>query len=689
MLFAIPYLSKNQNQEYDIKDLLNQKNFNYLPLKKCVEKECKKASNLLKNMSCIQNCFKSIKKENKKEKSNFQKEMLNLPKDFCLNSKKKSDLTKKQILKEFASGPCNPIILAPGVMSSKLVIQINCKQLKEKEPNTFSQCGWDACEKSKYEFWKEIPKKEYVLWIPSVTGPLSIFSISVNSNLCFANLIKPHFDFSQSAENIIIPRPGVVIKIFGFTEATKNNRDCGGSAIRDLLPLPLQTDTTTAFGNILKGFEHIGYVSGLTMQPIPYNFYYSYRNNEFKKGFYDNLVKLNLHTGKRVTLIGHSMGNINILHNLSLMSLEDKAKLIYNYVSIAPPLLGSPKAVKILLSGNDEFTTLGGYLGFHFSGSVKTCSNQLSIFDLAVKNPFSVYKDQDFLKNYILKRIHYEENDDIPFEESGIPFWPSKDQTCHESSIKDIKTNCNIGFYNFHNETKISFESVSDKYTYDDMQKMFEEYPITKHVPSLFKKLYPSKIPFIKPGVPTFLIFNNSIKTTFKFRFKSNYKQKIASKEYPELSEEIFINGDKTVPTFSSITTPLKWAYDFQTNKSDPENHPVKFVEYCSLLDTHKNVYDFKDESGFHLSKNDYMGLKCKCQGRDLGKYDELCDHGSLVSDFNVVGFLVKVVSAEQSVDSEVFGVIERLEEGELVEVVEGCRHLYDGMFGGVRVEES
>ena len=42
---------------------------------------------------------------------------------------------------------------------------------------------------------------------------------------------------------------------------------------------------------------------------------------------------------------------------------------------IAPPYLGANMANRILAVGNDEFTSLGGYFGFHFEGSIKTTSN--------------------------------------------------------------------------------------------------------------------------------------------------------------------------------------------------------------------------------------------------------------------------------------------------------------------------
>ena len=39
-------------------------------------------------------------------------------------------------------------------------------------------------------------------------------------------------------------------------------------------------------------------------------------------------------TGKKVTIVAHSMGNMNVLYNINKMSKEDKEKYISNYVAL-------------------------------------------------------------------------------------------------------------------------------------------------------------------------------------------------------------------------------------------------------------------------------------------------------------------------------------------------------------------
>lgn len=49
---------------------------------------------------------------------------------------------------------------------------------------------------------------------------------------------------------------------------------------------------------------------------IPYNFYLSFRKNEFSEKFLSNLKRMKNLTGKKATILAHSMGNLNVLFNL-------------------------------------------------------------------------------------------------------------------------------------------------------------------------------------------------------------------------------------------------------------------------------------------------------------------------------------------------------------------------------------
>lgn len=74
-----------------------------------------------------------------------------MPENFCINEKDITNMTDKEYLKEFSKGPCNPSLVLPGLLSTKLSVIIDCPVLQKDNPRIFRQCGWNACEKKFYE----------------------------------------------------------------------------------------------------------------------------------------------------------------------------------------------------------------------------------------------------------------------------------------------------------------------------------------------------------------------------------------------------------------------------------------------------------------------------------------------------------------------------------------------------------
>lgn len=67
-------------------------------------------------------------------------------KNYCLNNYPGIEkMSTKRKLLEFAKGPCSPLIILPGIMASKLRIEINCRKFKQNFPYTFQKCGWVSC----------------------------------------------------------------------------------------------------------------------------------------------------------------------------------------------------------------------------------------------------------------------------------------------------------------------------------------------------------------------------------------------------------------------------------------------------------------------------------------------------------------------------------------------------------------
>ena len=63
----------------------------------------------------------------------------------------------------------------------------------------------------------------------------------------------------------------------------------------------------------------MGYRSGLTMQAVPYDWRHTYKMNGVPEKWDRIISDLFDLTGKKITIIAHSMGNFNVYHNLLRM----------------------------------------------------------------------------------------------------------------------------------------------------------------------------------------------------------------------------------------------------------------------------------------------------------------------------------------------------------------------------------
>ncbi len=175
--------------------------------------------------------------------------------------------------------------------------------------------------------------------------------------------MNPTFDLTKNVEEWIIPKKGVDIKIYGFTEESKPWSECGNASISDIFNYEINVKNLQTFGPMIKKLERVGYDFGLTLQAMPYNFFYGLYQNEFNNNFIPVLERLKKITGKKTTIMGHSFGNLVTLYNLDKMDKSKKDSLVSNFIAIAPPFLGSYKAYEYLFAGNRDLTFLNESLG--------------------------------------------------------------------------------------------------------------------------------------------------------------------------------------------------------------------------------------------------------------------------------------------------------------------------------------
>jgi hypothetical protein len=82
-------------------------------------------------------------------------------------------------------------------------------------------CSWTDCEKSLWEIWKSVPKKEYTLWISSFSAPMAFLSLDPEASLCFSRFfaLRPE---QLKEDNDSFWKLGFEIKMFGDTNETQD-----------------------------------------------------------------------------------------------------------------------------------------------------------------------------------------------------------------------------------------------------------------------------------------------------------------------------------------------------------------------------------------------------------------------------------------------------------------------------------
>ena len=181
----------------------------------------------LQSISKAENSLNKTTKKKQTEFNNFEefpKEKLN----FCLNNKSPKHLTKREILDEFIAGPCSPILILPGILGTKLSVQINCQILKAKNPEIFNNCGWSTC-----SYWWSLlqykkPQSEYILWVPKLGTPMSFFNFKTKKSKCFGGLVELNFNKSnEKANERYQSHEGINVTWYGNTPLTKKKANVG------------------------------------------------------------------------------------------------------------------------------------------------------------------------------------------------------------------------------------------------------------------------------------------------------------------------------------------------------------------------------------------------------------------------------------------------------------------------------
>ena len=561
----------------------------------------------------------------------------------CTNGQNPAKLPLKQYLEEFAKGPCSPVMVMAGIAETKLMIEIDCPVLQREHPAIFAQCGWTSCSDS---YFSRSPRKSYRLWIPEVISPFTLFNpLSDNYQKCFSGLAGFQFDRSSGTARAASPR-GVVIMPVGFTEDTERSSRCGWDAISSILPLypMLNPHKWKAFDQLRVELEAEGYLVGLTAQALPYDWRLSITSNQVQQKFEKILERLFSVSGKKVSIVAHSFGNINTLHNLWKMNPEKKQKLVMRYFAMAPPFLGAPTTAAMMLGGSSAYHFKG--LGLNFDSFKKTLGTFPSAFDLMPRKTYKHFENEPWMRS-IKNRIANEGGEAV-FEPLAVEddivtrLFPPQSHRCYANEWKARKSDCKSGLSEYYRIGEVNGEEI----TTENLADILEKYSFNELASQLFRQ---SHIPLFdempNPEVQTVILYNNFMTTGNDFVYKTDPKPRavLDGTNFVEPDHVAMDSGDTSVLTVSSLLPGIKWAFEFE--QKQPGAKPVVFLEMCSIANRKDKVYQIFEAGQPRVSSNEYQGVDCTCTSQGS---EDACDHMGMISDDKMIAYIVNSLKDEQ-----------------------------------------
>ena len=199
--------------------------------------------------------------------------------------------------------------------------------------------------------------------------------------------------------------PGFNVHVYGDTPETRASSRCGAAAIESI-----ESNADDLYRVFVKSFEKQGYVNGLTIQVVPYDFRICALYNDSVGQIKLSLQIMKKLLKKKAVLIGHSYGNNMIHHLFKSLSGTEKQDLIEEYISLGSPVLGAIKAL-FYMTGSMSFLyfdqvvrwTKWKWLGHFFDGINAHYTGEMMpsldlMFDM-ITNPKALSRNFDEFQN--------------------------------------------------------------------------------------------------------------------------------------------------------------------------------------------------------------------------------------------------------------------------------------------------
>ncbi len=598
--------------------------------------------------------IKELQKKESEQLDSMAKTLLgSVQANVCTNGIDPRSMSNKKYLEEFAKGPCTPVTVLAGYTGSKLQVEIDCPVLKQNHPDIFQNCKWTSCNPSDaVKFFSAVPKAEYSLWLPEITAPFSLLSTSPNSKSCFVGLFGLRWDASGQQLKMESPK-GVKVTPVGMSPQTVSNSACGFDAIANVIPFSslIGGGKLQQFGPLRSALETMGYKIGLNLQPLPYD----WRKGMFETQVFEKLEniidRMYSISGKKVSIVAHSYGNMNVVAALSKMSLDKKKAKVQRYFAMGPPFLGVASTIASLIGGDNILDF--GKIGVDFEMSKIVSGTSSGIFDLLPHKTATMYQSATWMKSINNRRAAEgsagaRQEAITPQQDIVAQIFPATSQTCFPNrNVMNAGSKCRLGVDNFENFGTVNGEQI----TLTSIPNIIGKYALNLQSQYFFSRLDNRKNfdQMDHPGVQTTIIYSNLRPTSSKFTWNVNPRE-LSSKPNANFILANSVEkkaGDGTVLAGSALIAGIKWASDFAQNPS--RLAPIVFAELCSEYNKKASVYQ---DGSNRVTQNEYQGISCTCQP---GKEDG-CGHIDMVYDPNVVDYIANsLMDRQQPASTKLF----------------------------------
>ena len=270
----------------------------------------------------------------------------------------------------FIFGKCNPVILIPGMLSTKLQVKIKCREIYLHEQHIFKKirfyCGTNICTDEKDDL------EEHNLFI-SAFGFFQLIDVEDNNKyaacvgyfLTFFNSQKTCSSYDEEKDDYVCNfSENIQIGYYGSNSMSHRKAKCGLNAIQNVVMVPeimeksVNQGMLRSMGPLIDRLEKKGYRAGFSLAAIPNDYRYFLAKNKFTmSAFRYQVEKLYENTGKNVVLIGHSFGTNTIYHNLIQKSNKDILPKIKKFIAVGPPFAGSSQLIDVFFKNGSRYQT--------------------------------------------------------------------------------------------------------------------------------------------------------------------------------------------------------------------------------------------------------------------------------------------------------------------------------------------